>query len=193
MFDIGFAELLLCAIVALLVLGPERLPGTVRTVGRWIGRARHTVNQFTDQIDREIRAEELKRRIEEELKKSGVNDVARQVKEALHAPLPTPLIGADHLRDGAAHENNITPPALQAASTTADASAAQAEDDHADVAPVLRGQRAAGLKDEPESDDGNCAPVHHHSKDEAQVIASMPAAEQAAATPANPAQGNSPA
>ena len=106
MFDIGFGELLVCAIVALLVLGPERLPGAVRTVGRWVGRARHTVNQFTDQIDREIRAEELKRRIEEEMKKAGmqemtreVDDVSRQVKEALNTPLSiAPLVGADHLR-----------------------------------------------------------------------------------------------
>lgn len=182
MFDIGFAELLLCAIVALLVLGPERLPGTVRTVGRWIGRARHTVNQFTDQIDREIRAEELKRRIEEELKKTGVNDVARQVKEALHAPLPTPLIGADHLRD-TAHDNSIAPPALQAAP------GAHAEDDHADVAPALREQRAAGVKDEPEIDDGN----DHSQNVEVPAIAAVSAAENAAAPPANPAQGNTPA
>lgn len=114
MFDIGFSELLVCAIVALLVLGPERLPGAVRTVGRWVGRARHTVNQFTDQIDREMRAEEIRKRIEAEMKKVGVDDVTRQVNEALHAPLPPPLIGADHLRQA--------PPA---------------EEDHPDIAPAL--------------------------------------------------------
>ncbi len=90
MFDIGFGELLVCAIVALLVLGPERLPTAARTVGRWVGRARQTVTHFTDQIDREIRAEEVKRRIDEEIRKSGVNDIARQVNDALHAPLKTP-------------------------------------------------------------------------------------------------------
>ena len=105
MFDIGFGELLVCAVIALLVLGPERLPGAVRTVGRWVGRARHTVNHFTDQIDREIRAEELKRRIEDEMKKTGLDDVTRQVNEALRAPLP--LIGADHLREP---QNSIAPP-----------------------------------------------------------------------------------
>ena len=93
MFDIGFAELLICAIVALLVLGPERLPGAVRTVGRWVGRARHTVNHFTEQIDREIRAEELKRRLDEELRElraSGLEDIDRQVREAMRHPLPLP-------------------------------------------------------------------------------------------------------
>jgi len=143
MFDIGFGELLVCAIIALLVLGPERLPGAVRTVGRWVGRARHTVNNFTDQIDREIRAEELKRRIEEEMKKVGVDDISRQVRDALHAPLQTPLIGADHLRDSVEHvatrpdqpavpANSIAPPALQQdidfTATTAEAQPANRPD-----------------------------------------------------------------
>lgn len=120
MFDISFGELLICAIVALLVLGPERLPGAARTVGRWVGRARHTVNHFTDQIDREIRAEQLKRRIEEEVRKSGVDSIAREVNEALRAPLSLP---AD--KPVAVPENSIappvsttTPPAIDAADAT---------------------------------------------------------------------------
>lgn len=123
MFDIGFAELLVCLIVALLVLGPERLPGAVRTVGRWIGRARHTVSQFTDQIDREMRAEQLKQRIEEEIRKSGVNDLARDVQEALHAPLNLPdslnLSAAAQPEVPAAPvaENSIATPAPAAADT----------------------------------------------------------------------------
>ncbi|MFP5440853.1 MAG: Sec-independent protein translocase protein TatB [Gammaproteobacteria bacterium] len=119
MFDISFGELLICAIVALLVLGPERLPGAARTVGRWVGRARHTVNHFTDQIDREIRAEQLKRRIEEEVRKSGVDSIAREVNEALRAPLSLP---AD--KPPAVPENSIAPPA---AATAAESPAAVAD------------------------------------------------------------------
>lgn len=124
MFDIGFSELLICAIVALLVLGPERLPGAVRTVGRWVGRARHTVNQFTEQIDREIRAEELRKRIDEEMQKAGLQDVGKQVSDALKAPLP--LVGAEHLR--AAGQPAGTDESVQATESAANASPAQAED-----------------------------------------------------------------
>lgn len=111
MLDIGFGELLVCALVALLVLGPEKLPGTVRTVGRWVGRARHTVNNFTEQIDREIRAEELRKRIEEEMRRSGVDEVSRQVNEALRAPLNLPVQPVP--------ENRIAPPGTAPAPTTA--------------------------------------------------------------------------
>lgn len=106
MFDISFGELLICAIVALLVLGPERLPGAARTVGRWVGRARHTVNHFTDQIDREIRAEQLKRRIEEEIRQTGAHDIAREVNDALRSPLALPPE-----KPAPVPENSIAPPA----------------------------------------------------------------------------------
>ncbi|MFZ5724474.1 MAG: Sec-independent protein translocase protein TatB [Pseudomonadota bacterium] len=117
MFDISFGELLICAVVALLVLGPERLPGAARTVGRWVGRARHTVNHFTDQIDREIRAEQLKRRIEEEIRKTGADDVAREVNAALRAPLHLPETPVAAAGDGN-HENRIAPPAPAPATET---------------------------------------------------------------------------
>jgi sec-independent protein translocase protein TatB len=59
MFDIGALELLIIGVVALLV-GPERLPKLARTAGRWVGRARRALSSVKDEIDREIKAEELK-------------------------------------------------------------------------------------------------------------------------------------
>lgn len=82
MFDIGFVELLICGIIALLVLGPERLPGAARAAGRWVGGARRMVNQFTSELDRELRADELRK----ELKKAGdigLEDVEKSVRGAL--------------------------------------------------------------------------------------------------------------
>ncbi len=60
MFDFGFWELFLIMVVALLVVGPERLPGLARQVGLWIGKAKRFVNGVRSDIEREIRAEELK-------------------------------------------------------------------------------------------------------------------------------------
>ena len=61
MFDVGFSELLVIAIVALLVLGPERLPGAARTVGALLRKARQSFESVKADIEREVRDEELKR------------------------------------------------------------------------------------------------------------------------------------
>jgi sec-independent protein translocase protein TatB len=53
MFDIGFSEVLLIFGLALVVLGPDKLPGVARTVGRWAGRARAMARQFRDQLEAE--------------------------------------------------------------------------------------------------------------------------------------------
>jgi len=60
MFDIGFWELLLIALVALVVVGPERLPKLIRVVGLWVGKANASVQSIRSEISRELRAEELK-------------------------------------------------------------------------------------------------------------------------------------
>jgi sec-independent protein translocase protein TatB len=68
-FDIGFSELLLIGLLALLVLGPKRLPEVARTAGRWVARLRRFVEDVRQDFDRELRGEELKelRRLKEEL------------------------------------------------------------------------------------------------------------------------------
>jgi sec-independent protein translocase protein TatB len=60
MFDIGFWELVLIGIVGLVVIGPERLPGVARTVGKYVGRMRRFISSVKDDIDRELRQEELR-------------------------------------------------------------------------------------------------------------------------------------
>lgn len=68
MFDMGFLELALIAGIALIVLGPERLPVAARTVGRYIGQVRRFVGNFQRQIEQETRLEELNRKIMEDTK-----------------------------------------------------------------------------------------------------------------------------
>lgn len=65
MFDIGFSELLVCFLIALVVLGPERLPKLARTVGRWSGQAKVYMRNLTSELDRESRLMELKKQVEE--------------------------------------------------------------------------------------------------------------------------------
>ncbi|PTN56457.1 twin-arginine translocase subunit TatB [Stenotrophomonas panacihumi] len=64
MFDIGFSELLLIAIVALVVLGPERLPKAARFAGLWVRRARNQWDSVKQELERELEAEELKRNLQ---------------------------------------------------------------------------------------------------------------------------------
>lgn len=83
MFDVGFWELVVIGIVALLVLGPERLPVVARTVGLWYGKARHFVGTVKADIDREIKAEELKRIVTEQTKSEGLFDMMEEAKASL--------------------------------------------------------------------------------------------------------------
>lgn len=75
MFDIGFSELALIAIVALLVLGPERLPRAARTAGALVRRARASWNNVRGEIEREFASEDLKKTIRDA--KRGFEDSAR--------------------------------------------------------------------------------------------------------------------
>ncbi|MCB1665842.1 MAG: twin-arginine translocase subunit TatB [Pseudomonadales bacterium] len=66
MFDIGFMELVLISIVALIVIGPERLPGAIRTATLWIGRAKRSFNQVKAEIEKEINADDIRRQLHNE-------------------------------------------------------------------------------------------------------------------------------
>jgi sec-independent protein translocase protein TatB len=61
MFDFAFSELLVICVVALVVLGPTRLPGVVRKIGRWVGKARSMAREFREQLESEVNIEELGR------------------------------------------------------------------------------------------------------------------------------------
>ncbi|MGN8345384.1 Sec-independent protein translocase protein TatB [Pseudomonas sp. SMV71] len=66
MFGISFTELLLVGLVALLVLGPERLPGAARTAGLWIGRLKRSFNAIKQEVEREIGADDIRRQLHNE-------------------------------------------------------------------------------------------------------------------------------
>ncbi len=86
MFDIGFTELLLIGVVALIVLGPDRLPGAVRTAGLWIGRIKRSFSAIKAEVEREIGADEIRRQLHNE----QILDLEREMnamKQTLNAPL----------------------------------------------------------------------------------------------------------
>lgn len=80
MFDIGFSEMLVVGVVALLVLGPERLPKAMRTVGAFVRKARRSFDDLRYEVEREIELEELKKQMREVPTPS---DVVQQVVEPL--------------------------------------------------------------------------------------------------------------
>ena len=81
MFDIGFFEICLIGIIALLVIGPEKLPRVARTTGLWLGKARGMVKTVKYEIDEQIRVEELKQSMER-AKSTLDNGVTESLKEA---------------------------------------------------------------------------------------------------------------
>ncbi|WP_181296262.1 Sec-independent protein translocase protein TatB [Pseudomonas sp. Q2-TVG4-2] len=86
MFDIGFTELLLIGLVALFVLGPERLPGAVRTAGLWIGRAKRSFANIKSEVEREIGADEIRRQLHNE----RILDLEREMKQSIMPSSPSP-------------------------------------------------------------------------------------------------------
>ncbi|AKA27109.1 Sec-independent protein translocase protein TatB [Pseudomonas chlororaphis] len=127
MFGISFSELLLVGLVALLVLGPERLPGAARTAGLWIGRLKRSFNAIKQEVEREIGADEIRRQLhnehilslEQEARKilnptqqqpTPVEPVAEQ---SIHAPAAAPEAPA-----GAAAASPVAAPAEPAAPVT---------------------------------------------------------------------------
>lgn len=123
MFDVGFVELLVIGVVALLVLGPERLPAAARTVGGLLRRARHSWNTLRGEFEREFAAEELKR---------SIGNTARQLD-----------LGADLRKATAGLDPLATAPGTTATATGSAPEAAPAADAPALVtAPAPAGERA---------------------------------------------------
>ena len=80
MIDIGFSELVVIGVVALIVIGPERLPKTARTIGHLFGRLQRYVNEVKADINREIELEEL-RKLQKEVQ-SAAQDLKTSVESA---------------------------------------------------------------------------------------------------------------
>lgn len=112
MFDISFTELALCFVVALVVLGPERLPKVARTLGRWSGQARAYMRNLTSELERETQVGEIRRQLQEAQQalrnsQASVEQSARKLMSDVHENLQPPADGPKPAIDAA-------PPAVPA-------------------------------------------------------------------------------
>ena len=87
MFDIGFAELLLIGVVGLLVVGPEQLPGAVRTVLAWVNQFRRSFNQIRTEVERELHNDEIMQKLKAESQQfeQQVRDTTQSVEQEIQA------------------------------------------------------------------------------------------------------------
>lgn len=88
MFDISLTELVLCFVVALVVLGPEKLPAVARTLGRWTGQARIYMRNLSSELERETSSHEMTAGLRDA--KKLLDDEAKSVKSALDDPRDPP-------------------------------------------------------------------------------------------------------
>jgi len=93
MFDIAFSEVMIIAVVALIVIGPERLPRVARTLGHLFGRMQRYVNDVKSDIQREVELDELRKL------KQTVEDSARSIETSVAQELSSVNQGFDAARD----------------------------------------------------------------------------------------------
>jgi sec-independent protein translocase protein TatB len=91
MFDIGWSEMFVIAVVALVVIGPKDLPKVMRTIGRWVGKAKRITYEFKHHVDdmmRESELDDVRRQIQDVTQNPGTYveksiDPDKQIREAL--------------------------------------------------------------------------------------------------------------
>lgn len=82
MFDVGFSELVMVGLIALLVIGPERLPKAARIAGFWIGKARSTIASVKAEIKQELHAEEMRQLLLQQ--QQAIADELKQTAQDAH-------------------------------------------------------------------------------------------------------------
>jgi len=108
MFDIGFPELVVIAIVGLLVIGPERLPEALRTLGLWLGRMRRSFTAVKAEIEKEIGMDEVRRQLHNEAIMEEMKRIEADVKNTANAARTSLSEGARQAQSG----TPATPPVI---------------------------------------------------------------------------------
>jgi sec-independent protein translocase protein TatB len=139
MFDIGWSELLLIGIVALIAIGPKELPGALRTLGQWMSKVRRMASEFQNQFHeamREAELADLKKEVDEMASKAQsyahfdpIDDIRKDIEKAASPPpdLDTLTDTAALPQSSASTSSASTPPASPPAATETPPSAAPVE------------------------------------------------------------------
>lgn len=121
MFDMGFLELLMIGVIALLVFGPDKLPGVARSAGLWIGRIKRFLGTVKADIDKELRLQELQEHMQQSETKNSVYEFLNETRNTLNQK-----IGAeDDIKPRSTRINES--PSAQATDSAATASEQAAE------------------------------------------------------------------
>ena len=120
MFDISFGELMVIGVVALVVIGPEKLPKVARTVGALVGRAQRYVNNVKADIHREVNLSELKQ-VQSDLTSAAEHFQQSMQKEITEAQQSVAQVAteAQHAVAAPSSASPVTPPAAPAATSAA--------------------------------------------------------------------------
>ncbi len=110
MFDMGFTEMMLIGIVALIVIGPERLPGVARTAGKYFGRLKRFVTSVRADVEQELRADELRQILAEQQReldtiKSSISEAGREIEKEVDAVEKVGHEISSDLQDAASESN----------------------------------------------------------------------------------------
>jgi len=146
MFDVGFSELIVIAVVALIVIGPERLPKVARTAGHLLGRLQRYVNDVKSDINREMQLEELKKlqgQIQDSARnfetsvREGMSSTEQSLNNAIQPPATGDAAAAAPAPDAPAQTVATEPPIPAAAETVAAAEAVPAPGAAHGAAPTV--------------------------------------------------------
>jgi sec-independent protein translocase protein TatB len=137
MFDVSFWELMIIGVIALVVVGPERLPGLMRTVGLWVGKARAAMSSLREEVEREVNAQGLRdteRALRGDIERT-IHDAGRPLRDAGEDLEKTGRAAADAVNSTrAADSSRPPPPSADPVSASAEPASAHSDTETAPAA-----------------------------------------------------------
>ena len=171
MLDIGFLELLVTATVALLVLGPDRLPGAIRTAALWLGRAKRSFNKAKAEIEQQLNTDEIRRQLHnesilEDIEKArrSADKLIKDTQQEIDAEIKTTQKSIDQAVDSVKNIPVVTNSAQEGLPTSSAAAEASthpiAAGDHvaSTDAPLTDGELTDSDRPHPEPVEQNAEP-----------------------------------